>query len=74
MCSIMEKKNRRLVISEEFKLSVLRDYYSSGMSKRACSDNAKFLAKEVLVCYKAAIFASRTNSGRNVQPQQRKLP
>ena len=32
----MEKKNRRLVISEEFKLSVLRDYYSSGMSKRAC--------------------------------------
>lgn len=30
-----EKKNRRR-FSEEFKLSVLRDYYSSGMSMRAC--------------------------------------
>ena len=32
----MEKKNRPRKISEEFKLSVIRDYYSSGMSKNAC--------------------------------------
>ena len=30
----MSKKNKRY--SEEFKLSVIRDYYSSGMSKKAC--------------------------------------
>ena len=33
----MEKKKKRpQKISEEFKLSVIRDYYSSGMSKNAC--------------------------------------
>ena len=32
----MEKKKRPQKISEEFKLSVIRDYYSSGMSKNAC--------------------------------------
>ena len=31
----MSKRIRRF-ISEEFKLSVIRDYYSSGMSKNAC--------------------------------------
>ena len=30
----MRKKNKNY--SEEFKLSVIRDYYSSGMSKYAC--------------------------------------
>ncbi len=30
------EKQLRKKISEEFKLSVLRDYYNSGMSKRAC--------------------------------------
>lgn len=33
----MEKKKCRQSISEEFKLSVIRDYYSSGMSQHACS-------------------------------------
>ena len=37
MCLIMEKKKCRQSISEEFKLSVIRDYYSSGMSQHACS-------------------------------------
>lgn len=32
----MEKKITRKRFSEEFKLSVLRDYYSSGMTKYAC--------------------------------------
>lgn len=32
----MEEKKNRKRFSEEFKLSVLRDYYSSGMSMRAC--------------------------------------
>ena len=32
----MKKKKRPQKISEEFKLSVIRDYYSSGMSKNAC--------------------------------------
>ena len=35
MCKTMSKRIRRF-ISEEFKLSVIRDYYSSGMSKNAC--------------------------------------
>ena len=33
----MEKKKRPQKISEEFKLSVIRDYYSSGMSQYACA-------------------------------------
>ena len=33
----MEKKRRPQKISEEFKLSVIRDYYSSGMSQYACA-------------------------------------
>ena len=32
----MEKKRSPQKISEEFKLSVIRDYYSSGMSQYAC--------------------------------------
>ena len=35
MCPIMRKSPTKY--SEEFKLSVLRDYYSSGMSKRKCA-------------------------------------
>lgn len=35
MCTKMSKKIQSY--SEEFKLSVIRDYYSSGMSKYACS-------------------------------------
>ena len=35
MCAIMRKSPTKY--SEEFKLSVLRDYYSSGMSKRKCA-------------------------------------
>ena len=30
-------RKKRTVYSEEFKLSVIRDFYSSGMSKRSCS-------------------------------------
>ena len=33
----MEKKRSPQKISEEFKLSVIRDYYSSGMSQYACA-------------------------------------
>ena len=35
MCTTMRKNPTKY--SEEFKLSVLRDYYSSGMSKRKCA-------------------------------------
>ena len=34
-------RKRKTIFSEEFKLSVLRDYYSSGMSKRACARKYK---------------------------------
>ena len=34
MCSVMSQKRR--LFSDEFKLSVVRDYYTSGMSKNSC--------------------------------------
>ena len=49
--------------SEEFKLSVIRDYYSSGMSKRACS-------RKYGLC-NAALFSSWLKKyGEKVVPLQ----
>lgn len=61
----MEKKKRPQKISEEFKLSVIRDYYSSGMSKNACRVKYGLTSptmlnswlQEVLGCVKTFIFA-----------------
>ena len=47
MCTKMSKK-RYNQYSEEFKLSVVRDYYSSGMSKYACQKKYKLSSSRLL--------------------------
>ena len=42
----MSRKNKKY--SEEFKLSVIRDYYSSGMSKKACVRKYQLSSDHVL--------------------------
>ena len=37
--------------SEEFKLSVIRDYYSSGMSKRACMKKYRLSCTHLLLTW-----------------------
>ena len=49
MCTIMSKKHQ--TYSEEFKLSVIRDYYSSGMSKRACVKKYGLSCNTQLLCW-----------------------
>ena len=44
MCTKMKKKQYKQY-SEEVKLSVIRDYYSSGMSKYACQKKYRTLRK-----------------------------
>ena len=43
----MSRKNKRY--SEEFQLSVIRDYYSSGMSKKACVRKYQLSSDSVLL-------------------------
>ena len=47
MCTKMKKKQYKQY-SEEFKLSVIRDYYSSGMSKYACQKKYELSSSRLL--------------------------
>ena len=47
MCRTMRKSPTKY--SEEFKLSVLRDYYSSGMSKRKCAKKYGLCNADILL-------------------------
>lgn len=57
----MEKKRRPQKISAEFKLSVIRDYYSSGMSQYACVRKYHLFACRLFGCCCQAFYQSKAD-------------